>query len=228
MKKLLLFLLAFMLLVQSVPLFAEEELEIGLSFMPLHFVPKGGDEVAKDDERNENLDYVEQKDFMEEWLLGFHFAYNWDFIYVSLDSMVLPPWMVMDMTSHEELDQDDNPIWVPGFDRPGFFNFIDAGIKIKIGKMVGFGEIGINHLYVYRESELPPEEKAKMGSLGTNLRIGGSYMIADGISVGLTATAIFPNFKTMGAAISGLFDPDYAEAAKQIQLMPMLMVNMYL
>jgi hypothetical protein len=231
MRKLLLFIVALLIVSLATPLFAQsEEMEIGLSMVPIkilmpkdEYVPEDNMEPPPDDMYME-----EERDFLDEWLLGFHFGYTMGILYASLDSFVMPPFLVEDMTSRDEYDEGmDEWHYVPGYDRPGFLSFIDVGIRVKFSQIVLFAEAGINHLYVYRQEELQEEEQ--QGSLGTNLRLGASYMVLDNLSVGLTGTAIFPDFETMGDAVKGLFgDVDYEGSAEQIKFLPILMAVLYL
>lgn len=229
MIKLLRILAAIMLISLAVPaLFADDEFELGMSITPLHMVAGGDDEYTDQYSDTYTDEYMEEKDFLEEWLIGFHFGYSMSFLYATIDAMVLPPFLVSDMTNVDYYD-DVKKEWVviPGVERPAFLNFIDVGAKFTLGSFVLFGEAGINQLYIYRQGDIPDEQK---GSFGTNLRIGVSYKVLDSLSVGLTGTAIFPNFETMGKALKGLVSDDegYDGAAEQLKFLPILMVVMYL
>jgi hypothetical protein len=201
----------------TVPLIAQDEIEVGLSMAPLHMVsPDDGSENFEEGmPENMSEDYYE-KDFLDEWLVGLHLGYNMGILYASLDSFVMAPFMVSDMTSGERIDESGDMFFSTGIEKPGFLNFIDVGIKLNLSKFVFFAETGINHLYIYRQSELKEEDKP--GTLGSNLRIGASYRIIDNLSVGLTGTAIFPSFESMGNALKGLAgDEEYAESADQVK-----------
>jgi hypothetical protein len=234
MSKLLLFMAA-LLIFTGLPIFAaqNEELELGMAFVPIGAITKDKDEQRMDDYANQidqTNDYDPntegpEKTFMEEWMIGFHVAYNWGIIYASIDAIALPPFLVKEMTSFE-----DEFGYFEGFDRPGFLNFIDIGAKFTIGEMVFFASTGINDLYIYREGELPQDMKNKVPqTLGTNLRIGANYKITSNLSVGLTGTSVFPSFETMSDVLKGVFgDPAYAHMKDQMKLLPMLAVTYYM
>lgn len=229
MSKLLLFMAVLLLIFSGLPLFAAEgeELELGISLVPIGAVNKDkSEEYGMEPAPDPNNEFYDEPSFMDEWLIGFHVAYNWGIIYASLDSMALPPFMIKEMTRFEGTDYEGNPYFFEGHDRPGFINFLDAGIKLSIGDIVAFGTIGFNSIYIYRQAELPEEQKP--GTVGTNLRIGAGYKIAKDISIGLTGTAIFPNFKTMSMALKGLVDDKYAYMAESIQFVPMFMAVLYM
>lgn len=233
MRKLLLFMVIMLITLWAVPVFAGEgeEMEVGFSMTPLSL-------VMNEEDRGE--DYVEpgadsvygdeETDLLDEFLVGLHFGYSMGFLYASLDSFIMPPFMVQEMTSGDYYDEEKEEwYFIPGIERPGFLNFIDVGIKITLSNFVLFGEIGINNLYVYNQGDLPDDQRERIGTLGTNLRVGASYKVIDNLSVGLTGTAIFPNFKTMGAALKGLLgDENYEGSKEQLQLLPMIMVVLYL
>lgn len=222
MNRLLLLITGLLLIFSGLPLFAEEELELGLSFVPIGAITEDKHEEYGMEPMESN-EFYEEPTFMDEWIIGFHVAYNWGILYASLDSFALPAFMIQDMTR----DTDEDGYGFDGHKRPGFINFIDVGAKFTIGDIVLFGTTGINTLYVYRQAELPPDQKP--GSFGTNLRVGASYKFAGNISVGLTGTAIFPNFQTMGMALQGMFgNEEYGHMAESVKFLPMLMGVVYL
>jgi hypothetical protein len=222
---------AFLIMTLTIPLFAQDELELGLSMVPLHMVlgDKGPEEGVEPMPDNPDM-YMEETDFLDEWMIGFHFGYSTGILYASIDSFVLPPGLVEQMTMGDFYNPDTGMIEpAGGIFRPGFLNFLDVGAKLTLNKFVLFGEAGVNNLYVYHQGDLPPEQQDKIGKLGTNLRIGASYKVIDNLSIGLTGTAIFPNFKTMGAALKGVFgDENYENSKEQLQFLPMVMVVFYL
>lgn len=236
MRKLFLFIVAFMLLALLGQV-AAEELEIGISLFPIGMIDGEEDRQVVDEgyELAEDQELNDEKDFMEEWLVGFHFRYSWGFLYTSLDAMVMPPGMIEDMTALPVLDDFGNPVIdertgmpkkTPGVFRPGFYNFIDVGVKLDIGEIVVFAETGVNILYIHQQDNLNEEQK---DAVGVNLRIGASYKVTSNMSVGLTGTAIFPDFETMGAALKGLAgESGYEDAGDNVQLLPMLSIVLYL
>lgn len=230
MRKILLFIVVLLVMSLAIPVFAQEELEIGLSMVPIGIItPEDKDEIKPPSPDDPNIDYYEEeKDFMDEWLIGFHFGYAMGILYASLDSFLMPPFLIEDMTSRDKIDEDTGEsYYVKGFNRPGFLNFIDVGIRLDIAKIIIFAEAGVNHLYIYRQDELPEDEKP--GQLGVNLRIGASYKVVDNLSIGITGTAIFPDFKTMGKVLKGLAGDEENEGAKeQLQFLPILLINLYL
>lgn len=226
MRKLFLFIVAFMIL-SLVGQVAAEELELGISLFPIGMLE--GDKTSDgSDQSTDDQMYQEEKSFMEEWLVGLHVAYNWGFVYASLDSMVMPSFLVEELTRKDRYDEGMDQYFIdPGIAKPGFYNFIDAGLKLTLGQIVTFVEAGVNYLYIYKQDELQPEDKP--GALGVNLRAGAGYKVTSNLSVGVTGTAIFPDFATMGDALKGLIGEEgYAGAKENIQVLPMLMVVLYL
>jgi hypothetical protein len=227
MSKLLL-LTGAILLIFGLPLFADEELELGMSFTPIGLL--FGDDASADgpDPADQGDDYYyEESDLLDEWLISFHAGYNWGILYATLDAIVFPPFLMEKITSEDEYNEDTQQ-WEskPGFDRPGFFNLIDVGIKFSLGDIILYGETGINVLYIYKQNEIPSNERP--GTIGTNLRIGANYIIADGLSVGINGTAIFSSFKTMARALEAVFSGEQGGAADQIQFLPMLAVTFHM
>ena len=117
---------------------------------------------------------------------GFHFAYNWWYIaYATWDSIVLPPWVIQDWT---------------GYLRPGFLNLFDLGARITIGPFLGYAEMGINYLYLYKQFE----QELDIPKAGANIRVGaGVKMGWWGANVSLTS--VFPSFADVKKVIGGLF-----------------------
>ncbi|MBN2735402.1 MAG: hypothetical protein JXR70_00375 [Spirochaetales bacterium] len=220
MKKCFLILLALMLMLPT-GLFAKEELELGIELTPIGAIGK-----SSEDTNPQDIDGVQQEpEFFDNWLLSLHSAYSWDFWYASVDAVVMAPWMIRDMTSGMITDPDDpsDEIYFPGIYAPGFLFFFDGGGKIEIGNLVGIGEIGFNWLYIYKGMW--------KASLGTNLRLGLRYKFTENMSVGLTGTAIFPNFATMFRTIGDSFDTDplvRQDAADRMKFIPMFAMTLHL
>jgi hypothetical protein len=120
----------------------------------------------------------------------------------------------------------DNPgeeIYFPGIYAPGFLTFLDGGVKVEIGNLIGFAEAGFNWLYIYKG--------LYKSSLGTNLRLGLRYKFSQNMSVGLTGTAIFPDFATMFRTIGDSFDSDpfvRQDAADRMKFVPMFAMTLHL
>lgn len=107
---------------------------------------------------------------------GFHVGYNWwGIFYASWDAMVLPPGLVNEFT---------------GFQRPGFLNLIDAGIRLRIGPIVTYATVGTNNIYVYRQSEL---EGSFNPEFGANIRVGAGLTFGFW-GVNISGTTVFSSF----------------------------------
>lgn len=222
MKKIFLLFLILTLLL-PIGLFASEELELGIALTPIGVVRDQEEDEAP--ETVDDPDSEEEQDFFDNWLLALHAAYNWDSWYVSLDAVILAPWFVKGMTT-TRIDDPDNPSdakVTQGIYAPGLLFFIDGGLKVEIGNFIGFGELGFNWLYVYKGMAA--------GKFGTNLRLGARYKFTDYMSVGLTGTAIFPDFASMFRTIGDSFSEDdlVREAAgERMKFVPMLALTMHL
>ena len=116
---------------------------------------------------------------------GFHLAYQWwGIFYATWDSMVLPPDLVNSLT---------------GYLRPGFLNLFDAGIRIRLGPIIGFVTAGTNNIYVYRQAELTdfnPE-------FGANLRAGAGLKF-EFLGVNLSVTSLFASFDRLARTLQSL------------------------
>jgi hypothetical protein len=112
---------------------------------------------------------------------GFHVGYSWAIFYASWDAMVLPPGLVNEFT---------------GFQRPGFLNLIDAGIRLRIGPIVTYATVGTNNIYVYGQSELGdfnPE-------FGANIRVGLGLTFGFW-GVNLSGTTVFSSFDRLARTL---------------------------
>jgi hypothetical protein len=190
-----------MLLLMTAPAFSDVgpgELEIGLSVTPLQ-----GGQSAGPDAQEDSLDAM----------TGFHFGYVlFKFLYLSWDSLVSPPSLIKTWT---------------GFNRPGFLNLYDGGIRFFIKPVIGYVTIGLNNVYVYRQGDLQGLEN----NFGANLRLGAGVKF-DWWGVNLSGTAVFPSFQRMAGTLKGLAatTDDIRNASLQAigdSLVPSLNVTLY-
>jgi hypothetical protein len=162
-----------MLLLMTAPAFSDigpGELELGLSWTPLPADESAGPAVEED-----ALDAM----------TGFHVGYVlFKFLYISWDSLVTPPSLIKSWT---------------GFNRPGFLNLYDAGIRFIIKPVLGYVLLGMNNVYVYKQGDLQGLEN----NFGANLRLGLGVRF-DFFGVNLSGTAVFPSFQRMAGTLKGL------------------------
>ena len=143
---------------------------------------------------------------------GFHFGYQWWYIgYASWDAIVLPPWVIQGWT---------------GYMRPGFLNLFDVGLQLNIGPFIGYSEVGINYLYLYKQAE----DNIDAGGAGANLRLGAGIKM-DWWGINISGTAVFPSFGNMVDTLKGLASKKTSKlAVKTImkQLVPSINLVLYL
>ncbi len=206
---------AVLLLVMSIPLFANQ-LELGISATMV--IPEAADSESEYSDA--------QQDVFETILPGFHIAYRWwEIFYATWDSMVMPPEMITDMTGvivQDEFDPDFT-YFRPGPYRPGFLNLWDLGIKLILGPVVVHTELGVNTIYVHNQSELPDDFSTNFGA---NWRAGvGVKFNMWGVNADFTS--IFPSFNTMIQDIQGLIQQKPG-IKDRIKWVPSLTVILYL
>ncbi len=133
-------------------------------------------------------------DAQMESITGFHVGYQWwGIFYASWDSLVMPPEIINSFT---------------GFQRPGFLNLFNAGLRLRIGPIIGYATLGTNNIYVYRQAELENFDP----SFGANLRAGvGLKFNWWGINV--SGTSVFPSFERLTQTLAALGDPDTQQIA---------------
>jgi hypothetical protein len=146
------------------------EVELGLSWTP---VPADSeDKNAAEDEELESM-------------MGFHVGYGfWGIFYGSWDALVMPPRTIEGFT---------------GFERPGFLNLFNAGIRLSLGPVIAYVTAGINNLYVYRQAELGQIDS----SVGANLRLGAGARF-DWWGVNVSGTAVFDTFKDLTQTVAAI------------------------
>jgi hypothetical protein len=138
------------------------------------------------DESTEELDSI----------TGFHVGYSFfRILYASWDSLVMPPFIIREWT---------------GYNRPGFLNLYDAGIRLVLGPVLGYATVGVNNVYVYKQEELPSFEDA----VGVNLRLGLGLKF-NWWGVNVSGTAVFPNFDYMTSTLQGLVPEETRDIALQ-------------
>jgi hypothetical protein len=212
MKRIGLPILVALLLVLAAPLFAE--IELGLSVMPLMEEEAGGEDQF----------YQRQSDsFVENAILGFHLGYvQWRFLYGSWDALMMPPRIIEGMTTRYE-EGESGEFVKKGFYLPGFLNLFDAGIRLKIGPIIGFFEAGVNYLYVYSGANQDTD-------FGVNARAGLGLRFG-ALGVTGSGTVVFNDFENMGRVFASLADPNRKDDALEMlmsNLIPSVAVVLYL
>ena len=130
-------------------------------------------------------------------LVGFHFAYAWNNLYISWDSIAVPEYLVQAWTGGYF---DSSGDYVVGYDVPGFLNLWDVGLRLIHRPLVGIVEVGVNSLYVYQQGLLA-------GGLGANIRLGAGLKFGFwGFS--LTETSVYQSWDDLTTVIGGLFSSD--------------------
>ena len=169
MRKLIVLTAAVLMVAIALPVFSQD-FEIGVSWTP---VP-GKEEEGRIAEE-EGMDSI----------FGFHFGYCWwSIFYASLDSLVMPPPIIQDWT---------------GYYRPGFLNLLDVGVRLFIGPVVGYAELGVNNIYVYKQGE----DNLDAAGLGANLRLGLGLKYKM-LGVNVSGTSVFPSVSFMLDVLKGL------------------------
>jgi hypothetical protein len=147
MKKTVILTAVGLLLFCGLPLFSQDQFELGIGFTPIVSEDKG---YAAEEEREFDA------------MLGFHGAYAWwGIFYASWDAIAVPPPTVFEWTGY------------PG--RAGFLNLFGGGIRLLFGPFALYSTVGINNLYVYRQNEDNLDLNTGFGAnlrLGAGLRFG--------------------------------------------------------
>jgi hypothetical protein len=184
---------AVLLLLLSMPLFAE--IEIGLGFSPPLFPDREG----------------LSGDFFEDSIKSAHIGYSfWWLFYASVDAMVLPPYSVQGLTSTFE----EGYVQL-GHYRPGFLFLLDAGIRPRIGPIFILAEVGINNLYVFEQDKLEASGVEINTDLGVNLKVGAGLKFGFW-GVTLSGTAVFANPEIMMKTLQALGSTNQAIAQKAL------------
>ncbi len=204
--------LLLILFLAALPLSAGE-LELGMSLTP----------IKRDTSADPNAVQNDSKDTI---LPGFHLGYRFAWIgYMALDSYVMPPEYVTNMTATYDPDTDT---FSPGPYRPGFLNTWNIGGKLVIGPLTGYSTIGLNTIYVYKESEYLDKDFNK--NFGANWKIGAGLRTKD-LGVNLDLMALFPSADTMFQELDLLFngtEDEKAAVKERIQFIPSLVFVLYL
>ncbi len=119
-----------------------------------------------------------------DWMVGFHVGYNFLSVgYVSWDAISLPNYMTQNLTG--------------SYDLPSFLNLFDAGLRLSVGPLLAYGEVGLSSLWIYDVGLAP------VGETGVNVR-AGLGMRFDWWGVVVSATDVYPTFANLSSAGSGL------------------------
>jgi len=194
-RKLLILVTAMVLLFLANAAFAELELGIGFTPPLAAGVP---DEI--------------KEDFLASSIKSFHVGFTWWWLfYASWDSLILPPYLVQEMAATKG-GTGENIYYTPGPLVPGYLNLFDLGIRPRIGPLLAFAEVGINHMWIYGDSwgENPYRADADT-SVGVNARIGAGIAF-DWWGIVASGTMVFPDFDAMAADFDTLSNgSDYAK-----------------
>jgi hypothetical protein len=119
---------------------------------------------------------------------GFHVGYGFWYIgYATWDAYAMPNWMIWNITNY--------------YFAPGFLNLWDVGLRLQLGPVVGFGEIGINNVYVYQTGLVGAD------GIGANIRLGAGLKF-DWWGITMTGTNVYGSFNEAASNIGGLFSGD--------------------
>jgi hypothetical protein len=146
-----------------------------------------------------------------ESITGFHVGYQWwGIFYAAWDSLIMPPDMIGGMT---------------GYLRPGFLNLFNAGLRLRIGPIIGYTTVGVNNIYVYKQEELSGLET----EFGANLRVGAGLKFGWwGLNV--SGTSVFPSFERMTLTLAALAEEATRDAAIDVimsGLVPSINLTLY-
>jgi hypothetical protein len=143
-------------------------------------------------------------DFLESSIKSLHVGFSWWWLfYASWDSLILPPYVVQELAATKG-GEGDNIFYTPGPLVPGYLNLFDLGIRPKIGPILAFAEVGINHMWIYGDSwDVNPYRSDANTSVGVNMRIGAGLAFG---WWGITAsgTLVFTDFETMAEDLDTL------------------------
>jgi hypothetical protein len=110
------------------------------------------------------------------------------------------------------------------YDRPGYLNLYDAGVRFSIGPVIAYAEIGLNSIYVYKQ-----ETVGFNPNFGANLRLGVGARFG-WIGVNVSGTSVFPSFDYMVGTLKGLVSETTRKTSLgeiRDTLVPSLNVTMY-
>lgn len=144
------------------------DLELGMGFSP----PLGEPEI----------DPFTGEPEEQSGIFSFHVGYSflWLF-YAAWDAYVMPPDVMQPQT---------------GFNRPGFVNMYNVGVRPRLGPLMAMATVGINQNYVYRQNE-PYEFGGLNGEyespIGANMRLGFGWRSPNNWSVMASAVAAYPS-----------------------------------
>lgn len=167
------------------------EVELGLSYTP------GSLLKSEESETMEDFYDVEAGVFGDS-IIGFHAGYSfWWLFYASVDSLMVPPWWVYQLTSYTDTDGTINT----GINAPGFVNFFDIGIRPKIGPVYLLATVGINSLYIHSDYDTRDDE----ATVGYNIRLGLGLKF-DNFSFTLTGTSVYNDYESMVSTVENLIE----------------------
>ena len=185
MKKTFLLLAGFMLL--SMPAWSDQ-LELGIGAAP---APSG----------------TEDPNAPAESLTLLRVAYTTlGIINFSLDSLILPPSSIQQMTGQFTFD----PItyetsFVQGIYRPGMVNLYDVGIKFALfNKLVMGVQVGVNSLYIYRMNEDPELFNGINTELGANIKLSAGWKFGNNLGLEAAMYSIQPSIDDATNVLKGL------------------------
>jgi hypothetical protein len=156
MKKIVILTAVGLLFISTLPLFAQNSFELGISFTPILSEDKG-----YESEEGKELNAM----------LGFHAAYSWLIFYGAWDSLAVPPPTILSWTGYAN--------------RAGFLNLFGVGIRLLLGPFALYSTIGVNTLYVYKQDELE-DLNSDFGAnlrIGAGLKFGIWGVNASGTAV---------------------------------------------
>ena len=219
-RKLMILVTAIMLLLMANAAFAELELGIGLTPPITGDLPEG---VAGD--------------FLEASIKSFHVGLSWWWLfYASWDSLVLPPYVTKALTTSIVIDES-GAFERPGAAVPSFLNLFNLGIRPKIGPIIVFATAGINHMWIYGDSQEPNPYRSTAEGEEANTALGVNFRLGAGLAFGwwgITAsgTIVFSDFDEMAADFDTLAGT-HEEAIERVQakllagMIPSLGFNIY-
>jgi hypothetical protein len=202
------------LLLASIPIFAEIELGVGLT-------PATQD---KGSTGTSNQSYDVWNDSFKTVHLGWR---TLGVLYFSGDFMVVPPGVAKGMTSYYDSGLNT---WVEGIYRPAVISLYDVGLKLALKSLSFSAQVGINQFYLYKQDEIqnfnPPQ-------IGANLKVAAGLRLVRFLGMEVGAISVQPSFKDAVDVVKGVFDKDartQKDAVDKLvkQIIPTIQIVLYL
>lgn len=200
------------LIFTSISAMAFAEIELGVGFSP----------PLQAQEQNAGM----KGNIVEDAMYSFHGGFSfWWLFYAAVDSYVLPPYIVQNLTTTYDAAKGT----IPGYYRPGFLTMIDVGIRPQIGPVILLLTTGINNLYIWKQDDIAGLKDSP--AIGANLRAGAGLDLGL-LSVVATGMVVFDDFQAildLARTLAGGSEYLRTEALKGLwqKMYPTVTVNLH-